>query len=40
MHLKTSCSGVKVEIKHRELEQSKYKDETSFIHEKVKAIQS
>lgn len=39
MHLKTSCSGVRLDIKHKELEQYKYKDETSFTSEKAKAIQ-
>ena len=39
MHLKTSCSGVRLEIKHKQLEQFKYKDETHFMADKVKAIQ-
>ena len=40
MQLKTSCSGVKHDIKNRELEQYKTKDETAFIGEKVKVITS
>jgi hypothetical protein len=40
LHLKTSCSGVKVDIKNKELEQLKYKDETNFMAEKVKVIQA
>ena len=40
LHLKTSCSGVKNEIKHREFQQFRYKDETSFLSSKVKSIQA
>ena len=39
MQIKTSCSGVRLDIKHRELEQLKYKDEAQFIAERVKTIQ-
>ena len=39
LHLKTSCSGMKTDIKHRELEQFRYKDETNFISSKLKSIQ-
>ena len=40
LHLKTSCSGVKAEIKNREHEQEKFRDSTMFISEKVKIIQT
>jgi hypothetical protein len=39
MHLKTSCSGVRMDIKHKEMEQFKYKDETHFISTRVRTIQ-
>ena len=39
LQLKTSCSDVKMEIKNKEIEQSRYKDETIHTSEKVKVIQ-
>lgn len=39
LQLKSSCSGVKVDIRQREHEQFRLKDETQFAAEKVKAIQ-
>jgi hypothetical protein len=38
MHLKTSCSGVRLDIRHKELEQYKYKDEAHFIADRVRTI--
>jgi chromosome segregation ATPase len=38
MQLKTSCSGVRLDIRHRQLEQFKYKDEAQLIAERTRTI--
>ncbi len=38
MQLKTSCSGVRLDIRHRQLEQFKYKDEVQLMVERARTI--
>lgn len=39
LQLKNSCSGVKIDIRSKEFEQYKYRDEINFTAEKVRALQ-